>query len=928
MTVTTTILETVGVAVEIDARRAKPGAGEVRKDLQAIEAQGKRTGQTISRELGDGARAAARKQAAEARAAERAVSAAARDAARAQASEAKAAAAAVRTHQRAIAEESRKAARAGQEAARAEVRAAREAAAAQRQLAAEVARTTAAYQQQSRSVESAFGSLNKRNRGRRTVGDDLGAYLPGGPSGMADQGAVAGVGRAAAGVALAFGAAQAKDLADDYTNATNRLQQLHKETAAVTIAQRELFSSAQDIGVVYADHVSLYQKVGKAALAMGRTQEQAIDLTNMISKAIKSSGAEGASAAAALTQLGQAFDSGVLRGEEFNSVSEQAPIILELLSKSLGKSRAELRKMAEAGALTADVVIRALEKQGDAVDEAFARRLPTLNEQFVKFNNELSKMFGEMAGETGAVNALAAALGAIAAQLKSIVEVAGLAAQGVGLIGDLVNRIPGVEQLGGTSGILKKGARYGNPFAVPLLFKDAATGDFDPFDLYDTEEEAERARQLAEQASNFFMRDGIQQRQAAIAAERRAGLEDLARSTRTGALGSLRDMLPSIPVDSKGFTKAYDGNKAEERAAEAAAKRRAQELEQLRKEYDRFGASLSVVEAAEIELSEAEDLLHRAMRAGFTTQEEVVEQLARKRAALRDQIDPIGAVHRAMQEEAELLALGNREREIEAERRRIVTDLQRQGVRLTEAENEQLVAALAAQQALREEAEKRLALEEIARRDANVHIGIEERRRQVFALAAREIERYTEQQRIAAEAARKAFDKKWLSDVAGSLNGVFDDALKSVFEWRNAFSMSAADIIRNIGMITAKMLLLKLVQSTLGLQSGGGAFLGNIISGGGMAHGGEYIVPGSGGVDSRQVLFNVTPGERIRFTPPGHAQQTGGTAPAGVELHAKVINVGNEREAAIEAMSSAEGEQVIFNFMSKNRGKLRQMLAG
>ncbi|MDQ9670831.1 tape measure protein, partial [Serratia marcescens] len=73
-------------------------------------------------------------------------------------------------------------------------------------------------------------------------------------------------------------------------------------------------------------------------------------------KAAIVSGATAEESTNAIIQLSQGLASGTLRGEEFNSVSEQMPRIMEMLEKSLGKTRGELRAMAEQGMLTTQVV--------------------------------------------------------------------------------------------------------------------------------------------------------------------------------------------------------------------------------------------------------------------------------------------------------------------------------------------------------------------------------------------------------------------------------------------------------------------------------------------------------------------------------------------------------------------------------------------
>lgn len=88
-----------------------------------------------------------------------------------------------------------------------------------------------------------------------------------------------------------------------------------------------------------------------------------LQFTRTIQQMTAISGAGAEEAKAAIIQLAQGLASGALRGDEFNSVAEQMPILLEVLQKSLGKTRAELRKMAEDGELTPQLILGARPKK-------------------------------------------------------------------------------------------------------------------------------------------------------------------------------------------------------------------------------------------------------------------------------------------------------------------------------------------------------------------------------------------------------------------------------------------------------------------------------------------------------------------------------------------------------------------------------------
>src|SRR5699024_3980719 len=113
----------------------------------------------------------------------------------------------------------------------------------------------------------------------------------------------------------------------------------------------------------------------------------------------------------ALVQFGQSIDSGVLRGQEYNSVMEQTPALAMAIVKGLGVTTGELRQMAKDGKLTMDVIIPALEKAKDSVDKDFSTRVLTLSAAFENLRTQATKWVGEANETTGAVRLLSEAVG-------------------------------------------------------------------------------------------------------------------------------------------------------------------------------------------------------------------------------------------------------------------------------------------------------------------------------------------------------------------------------------------------------------------------------------------------------------------------------------------------------------------------------------
>lgn len=233
--------------------------------------------------------------------------------------------------------------------------------------------------------------------------------------------------KAAVGVAVAAFAGQqivskVAQYGDAFNGAASRIRGMSADTAEATRVQEQLFQSAQDTGSSFGSVAGLYQQIGKSAKDLGMSTEQAVQYTDTLNKAIKASGAAGGGADAALQQLSQGLGSGVLRGEEFNSVLEQAPIIIDLIAKSMGKTRGEMRKLAEGGKLTSAVVFKALNDSKADVDEAFAKRIPAVSDMFVRLRNEIERAFGEMLQDKSTLAAFEKAIKAVSVVVLTLVK--------------------------------------------------------------------------------------------------------------------------------------------------------------------------------------------------------------------------------------------------------------------------------------------------------------------------------------------------------------------------------------------------------------------------------------------------------------------------------------------------------------------------
>lgn len=169
---------------------------------------------------------------------------------------------------------------------------------------------------------------------------------------------------------------QMQNLASQIRLATSSTEQFHAvqtKLRAIANEQRSSFDAVVD----------LYSNSQRSLSALGKSQQDVINFTRNMTMAMNIGGRSAQAQAAALTQLGQALASGVLRGDEFNSVAEQAPILMDLIAKEMGVTSNAIRELAKDGKITADVVYNAVAKATDSLS-AMSAKMPTTFAQAIQ----------------------------------------------------------------------------------------------------------------------------------------------------------------------------------------------------------------------------------------------------------------------------------------------------------------------------------------------------------------------------------------------------------------------------------------------------------------------------------------------------------------------------------------------------------------
>lgn len=216
--------------------------------------------------------------------------------------------------------------------------------------------------------------------------------------------------------------------ADAYKMLESRAGLLHgsaEETAAV---MDELRRIAIDTHTPLETTGDLYVRLGNALKDSGASTQEVLGITEALNNALRVSGASGQEAAGALTQLGQALASGALRGDEFNSVNEAMPVLMEAVAQSMGVTRGELRGLAEQGLITADEVKKAVTEMAGTWEAQAATMPVTLQNALDDLGTAWAQYLGESENVDRVTSLLTNSLGTLANNLD---QVAGLAQTGM-----------------------------------------------------------------------------------------------------------------------------------------------------------------------------------------------------------------------------------------------------------------------------------------------------------------------------------------------------------------------------------------------------------------------------------------------------------------------------------------------------------------
>ena len=294
----------------------------------------------------------------------------------------------------------------------------------------------------------------------------------------------------------AFAGTYLLQTADQAHLLSNQLRTVTTDSENLAAVQERLYRLSQQTRSGMDSTIKVYARTARATDHLGYSQENLVRITETIQKAFAVGGASAQEAMGAAIQLSQGIASDRFSGEEYRSVAENAPVLLRGMADAIGVNIGQLREMAHAGELTAEVVTQAILGAGNAIDADFAKMGVTVGQSLTRLHNAFLMYIGDVDTSRGVTAAMADGLSNLAENFEEVANWAGLALTAIGAVA-------GGRMIGGAAGSV-----FGNTVGQYAQIRKETTQQL----------EAMRAQETALRAQQATLRTNIAQQRDKLTA--------------------------------------------------------------------------------------------------------------------------------------------------------------------------------------------------------------------------------------------------------------------------------------------------------------------------------------------------------------------------------------------------------------------------
>jgi len=222
--------------------------------------------------------------------------------------------------------------------------------------------------------------------------------------------AVAQITALAGSLAAVLGVNKIIDTADAWTTVRSRVGLVTDGIQQQQESLEAVFEIAQKTKQSYQATGDLYAKIATNAKQLGLANNQVLQITDTVNKALRVGGGTTQQNEAAIMQFSQSLASGRLQGDELRSILENAPRLAKAVADGLGVTVGSLKKFGSEGALTSDVIIKALRSQGKVIDQEFSKMPVTIRGAFTYIDNAFGKFVDDTGKTTNVFNRISAGM--------------------------------------------------------------------------------------------------------------------------------------------------------------------------------------------------------------------------------------------------------------------------------------------------------------------------------------------------------------------------------------------------------------------------------------------------------------------------------------------------------------------------------------
>ena len=233
-----------------------------------------------------------------------------------------------------------------------------------------------------------------------------------------------------------FGAMYLKDMVVEFMKYSdtiiivqNKLKQIYTTSYGVTKGTQDLLDSANNARTDFDAFSTAFLRYDLVLRRYGRTANQSMEFTNTLAKALALGGATTQEASSAMIQLSQSLSKGKADGDEFRSIMENAPLLVDALIEEVKEyykltnaNRGTLLELAPKGGINIDVILGAVERLKSKVDSTFSSLDMTVEQVMTKMNNNFKMWWSNAVKSTGILRSFVNVVNYLADNLDKVMN--------------------------------------------------------------------------------------------------------------------------------------------------------------------------------------------------------------------------------------------------------------------------------------------------------------------------------------------------------------------------------------------------------------------------------------------------------------------------------------------------------------------------